>query len=111
MPGPQVRRAGGRPSSSWRGRTELNAFVIDIKDATGFISHDTGVPLAQEVGANGGAEDSRPARSSHATQEAGIYPIARIVVAKDPLLSEGRPDLAIQDVDGGVWVDQKGPFG
>ena len=28
-------------------------------------------------------------------KEAGIYPIARIVIAKDPLLIEGRPDLAI----------------
>jgi len=90
------------------GRTEVNAFVIDIKDATGFMSHTTGVPLAEQVGANG----ERRIRDLHGLlrrlKEAGIYPIARIVVAKDPLLSKARPDLAIQDVDGGVWVDQKG---
>jgi hypothetical protein len=39
-------------------------------------------------------------------KDAGIYPIARIVVAKDPLLTSGRPDLAIQDSAGGVWLDQ-----
>jgi hypothetical protein len=32
-------------------RTELNAFVIDIKDATGYVSFPTRVPLAREVGA------------------------------------------------------------
>jgi hypothetical protein len=29
-------------------------------------------------------------------------------VAKDPLLAEGRPDLAIQDTAGGAWLDQNG---
>ena len=32
-------------------RTEVNAFVIDIKDASGHVSHPTRVPLAQDVGA------------------------------------------------------------
>ena len=90
------------------GRTELNAFVIDIKDATGYISHRTRVPLAEEVGANGERRIRDLPGLLRRLKEAGIYPIARIVVAKDPLLSQGRPDLAIQDVDGGVWVDQKG---
>ena len=90
------------------GRTELNAFVIDIKDATGFISHDTRVRLAEEVGAKGERRIRDLPGLLRRLKEAGIYPIARIVVAKDPLLSKGRPDLAIQDIDGGVWVDQKG---
>jgi len=41
-------------------------------------------------------------------EEAGVYPIARIVVAKDPILSAARPDLAIQDSAGGPWLDPKG---
>jgi len=32
-------------------RTEVNSFVIDIKDVTGFVSHRTEVPLAREIGA------------------------------------------------------------
>lgn len=87
-------------------QTELNSFVIDIKDATGFVSHATEVPLAREVGAT---EEIRirdlPGLLAE-LREAGIYPIARIVVAKDPLLAEGRSDLAIQDSAGGVWLDQ-----
>jgi hypothetical protein len=86
----------------------VNSFVIDIKDATGFISHRTDVPLAHEVGAT---EEIRirdlPGMLAR-LREAGIYPIARIVVSKDPLLAEGRPDLAIQDSAGGVWIDQDG---
>ena len=87
-------------------RTELNSFVIDIKDATGFISHATSVSLAHEVGAT---EEIRirdlPGLLAR-LKEVGIYPIARIVVAKDPLIAEVRPDLAIQDSAGGVWQDQ-----
>ena len=87
-------------------RTEVNSFVIDIKDATGFISHATELPLAHEVGAT---EEIRirdlPGMLAR-LKEAGIYPIARIVVAKDPLLAKGRPDLAIQDSAGGAWLDQ-----
>jgi hypothetical protein len=87
-------------------RTELNAFVIDIKDATGYVSHDTRVPLAREVGADGEIRIRDLPGLLTRLQEAGIYPIARIVVAKDPILTEGRPDLAIQDSAGGVWLDQ-----
>jgi hypothetical protein len=87
-------------------RTEVNAFVIDIKDATGFVSHDTGVPLAREVGADGEIRIRDLPGLLDRLEEAGIYPIARIVVAKDPILTDQRPDLAIQDSAGGVWLDQ-----
>lgn len=89
-------------------RTEVNTFVIDIKDASGFVSHETRLPLALEVGAT---EEIRirdlPGLLRQLAREQ-VYPIARIVVAKDPILSLERPDLAIQDSAGGVWVDQKG---
>jgi hypothetical protein len=87
--------------------TEINAFVIDIKDATGYLSHVTSVPLAHEIGAT----ESRRIRDLAALldrlQTEQIYPIARIVVVKDPLLVAGRPELAVQDQEGGVWVDGK----
>lgn len=87
-------------------KTELNSVVIDIKDATGFISHVTEVPLAREVGATEEVRIRDLPGLLDRLEAAGIYPIARIVVAKDPLLSEGRPELAIQDSAGGVWLDQ-----
>jgi len=87
-------------------RTELNSFVIDIKDASGFISHTTEVPLAKEVGATGEIRIRDLPGLLRRLKDAGIYPIARIVVAKDPLLTKVRPDFAIQDSSGGVWLDQ-----
>jgi hypothetical protein len=89
--------------------TEINAFVIDIKESDTYLTHDsTGIALAKEIGA-----DTRPAStwlpalvdSLHAR---GIYTIARIVVFKDRMLAEKRPDMAIRHVNGGVWGDQHG---
>ncbi len=88
-------------------RTEINTFVIDIKDATGYISHRTEVPLAHEIGAT----EERRIRDLPALldrlEEEGIYPIARLVVVKDPILATFRPELAIQDTAGGTWIDSK----
>ena len=89
-------------------RTEINSFVIDIKDATGYVSHRTAVPLAREIGATG--EIRIPSMTWLLTQleEAGIYPIARIVIVKDPILAAAHPELAVQDTAGGTWADDNG---
>ena len=89
-------------------RTEVNAFVVDIKDASGFVSHSTAVPLAREVGATGEIRIPNLLALLWRLREAGVYPIARIVIVKDPVLVAGRPDLAVQDTAGGVWVDGSG---
>lgn len=88
-------------------RTEINSFVIDIKDASGYVSFNSRVPLARAVGATARARIRDLPALLAELEEAGIYPIARIVVAKDPILAEARPDLAIQDTAGGAWLDQK----
>lgn len=89
--------------------TEINAFVIDIKESDTYLVYDsTSIPLAKEIGA-----DQRPASrwlpalvdtlAAH-----HIYPIARIVVFKDRMLAEARPELAIRDLSGEVWKDGDG---
>ncbi|MGB1840518.1 MAG: putative glycoside hydrolase [Longimicrobiales bacterium] len=87
--------------------TEVNALVIDIKDATGFISHETDLELAREIGADGEIRIRDLPGLLDRLDEAGIYPIARIVVVKDPLLAAARPETAVQDTAGGVWIDSK----
>ena len=87
--------------------TEVNALVIDIKDATGFISHRTDVALAREIGADGEIRIRDLPGLLDRLDEAGVYPIARIVVVKDPLLAAARPQTAVQDTSGGVWMDSK----
>lgn len=89
-------------------RTEVNAFVIDIKDASGYVSHRTNVELAHQVGATGERRISDLPGLLDRLEAEGIYPIARIVIVKDPILTAYRPEYAIQDTAGGVWVDSKG---
>ena len=89
-------------------RTEINSFVIDIKDATGYVSHRTGVPLAGEIGATGEIRIPSMTWLLGQLEEAGIYPIARIVIVKDPLLAAAHPELAVRDTSGGVWKDNNG---
>jgi hypothetical protein len=88
--------------------TEINTFVVDIKEALGEVSHRTRVPLAGQVGA-----DRNPAIGDMSAllarlREHGIYPIARIVVFKDPLLAMARPEWSIVSADGTLWADDKG---
>lgn len=89
-------------------RTEVNALVIDVKDASGFVSHRTEVALAHEIGATREVRiPDLPALLDRLERE-GIYPIARIVIVRDPILAERRPELAVNDTAGGVWRDSKG---
>jgi hypothetical protein len=88
--------------------TEINSFVIDVKDDTGYLTYPSGVPLAIEVGANAMVRAPDAARRLALLRERGIHPIARIVVAKDPLLALRKPEWAIRDIDGGFWRDRLG---
>jgi hypothetical protein len=89
-------------------RTEVNTFVIDLKDASGYVSYATEVMMAREVGADQEIRIRDLVGLLERLQEAGIYPIARIVIVKDPLLIRARRDWAVQDTAGGVWVDSSG---
>ena len=88
-------------------RTEINTFVIDVKDATGIVSYPTSVPLAVGAGASG-ARIPQLDWLLGKLEEAGVMPVARIVIAKDPILAAARPELAVRDSAGGVWI---GPGG
>ena len=81
----------------------LNTFVIDVKER-GEVSYASRVPLVGQVGSARGYIPDLEA-VLQALRDHGIYPIARIVAFRDPVLAEARPDLAIRTVDGGVWLD------
>ena len=93
--------------------TEINALVIDVKDDRGFVLYRSSVPLAREIGADtadGHWMSRTRLRAALDTMAAhGIYPIARIVVAKDPLLAQKKLDLAIKrKSDLKPWLDKNG---
>jgi hypothetical protein len=89
--------------------TEINAFIIDIKESDTYLAYDkTQIPLALEIGA-----DERPATKwlpalIDTLNAHGIFSIARIVVFKDRMLAEKKPELAIRHANGSVWKDNKG---
>lgn len=87
-------------------QTEINSMVIDVKDDTGRISYLSRVPLAQSVSA--GYPKFDPEKTTKLLRDHNIYPIARIVVFKDPHLAQKRPDLAVKSANGGIWKDYKG---
>jgi hypothetical protein len=86
--------------------TEINALVVDVKDDTGCLLYESAVPTAREIGANRCLR-ARDARARLDTLRAhGIYAIARIVVAKDPLLAERKAAWSVRDVSGELWRDR-----
>ncbi len=89
-------------------RTELNAVVIDVKGDRGLIPYRTGVQTALEAGTQGPViiKDFDALLASLKAQ--GVYTIARIVVFKDNVLANHRPDLAVIDTrTGKPWVDNE----
>ena len=86
--------------------TEINALVVDVKDDTGCMLYESAVSTAKDVGANRCVR-TRSVRDRLDTLHAhGIHAIARIVVAKDPKLAEGKPGWSVRDVGGGLWRDR-----
>ena len=86
--------------------TELNAWVVDVKDEDGVRFHST-VPLAREA-SHWGSIPVRDLRCIVDTMKAhGIYPIARVVVFKDPRLSRARPDWSIKTPGAELWRDHQ----
>ena len=87
-------------------RTEINAFVIDVKDDTGYLTYRSQVSTAIEIGANTQRRAPDVQARLQVLREHGIHPIARIVVAKDPLLASRKPAWSVQHVNGGLWRDR-----
>lgn len=87
--------------------TDLNAMVIDIKEDMGHLTYvpkegselaklDIGQPFIKD-----------PRAVLERMEEKQIYPIARVVVFKDSILAEKKPELSF--VDGGsVWKNGRG---
>ncbi|HEX2953633.1 MAG TPA: putative glycoside hydrolase, partial [Bacillota bacterium] len=88
-------------------KTEVNSVVIDVKDDEGTLSYKSNVPLAVQTNA-GERKVSDIVALLKTLREHNIYPIARIVTFKDPHLAAARPDMAVQDKNGGYWKDRKG---
>ncbi|HEX8716655.1 MAG TPA: putative glycoside hydrolase [Gemmatimonadaceae bacterium] len=86
--------------------TEINAFVIDVKDEFG-LNFDSPDTLVSRNKGRGGTIPHLEALldTLHAHH---IMPIARIVVFKDSVAARLNPDHVIRQPDGTPWRDKKG---
>lgn len=99
--------------------SRMDTAVIDFKDATGRVHHDTAIAglEAQESGMFG---DGRALLQ--ALRDAGIHTVARIVCFNDPVFAVAHPERAIIDArerfhgrvweswgTGGAWLDPWDP--
>ena len=93
-------------------RTEVNALVIDVKDDRGLVLYPSGIELAREIGADtvNAMRLSRMRAVLDTMRAHDIYPIARIVVAKDPLLARAKSTWAVKRADppDKPWLDKNG---
>ncbi len=85
--------------------TEINAFVIDIKNDDGIVSYASKV---SEVEKNETFEKKYDPKALIKTlHDKGIYVIGRVVCFRDPAFSKKNPDRAVKNKDGGLWKEEK----
>jgi hypothetical protein len=90
-------------------RTELNSMVITVKDDFGRLAFDTDMPLGKKYGTispNLGIRDLDGLMAKLSKHR--IVPIARVVTFKDSTLAKKMPNMAIRDIDGGIFKDSLG---
>ena len=85
--------------------TEINAFVIDVKDEKGMRYR---TELAQQKQIGGEVTISNLKALVDTVEAHGVWTIARIVVFKDPMLSKAKPEWSIRNPSGGLWMDKAG---
>ena len=89
--------------------TEVNSFVIDVKDDMGYLTFATDNKVLVDKGivlANPPIEDIKALMDELC--EAGIYPIARVVAFKDNVIAKREPERAVKKLDGEIYTTSGG---
>ncbi|MFO7918509.1 MAG: putative glycoside hydrolase, partial [Anaerolineae bacterium] len=83
---------------------KLNGIVVDVKSDRARIAWPSELPVAQEVGAyQRGVVDLQAFVQE--CKERDIYTIARMVIFKDDLLAQERPEWAVKRESGEFYLD------
>jgi hypothetical protein len=86
--------------------TEINAFVIDIKDEFGLNYASADTMVQRNAGSAGTIGNLRALLDTLKAHQ--ILAIARIVVFKDSVTARVHPQWTIRTGTGGVWRDKQG---
>jgi hypothetical protein len=86
--------------------TEINAFVVDVKDEFGLNYHSADPSVSRNAGTMGKIRDMRALVDTLKAHH--ILPIARMVVFKDSVAARANPDHVIRKSDGSAWRDKQG---
>jgi hypothetical protein len=85
----------------------INTIQLDVKDENGEVAfHRLAPPLAKRVGSAMRYYD--PVKAAKQVHSEGLFLIGRVVCFEDPILSKGRPELAIRTSGGAVWQNHAG---
>ncbi|ANU10348.1 hypothetical protein A1A1_08694 [Planococcus antarcticus DSM 14505] len=87
--------------------TDLNTMVIDIKEDIGHLTYIPEESSALAELGMGKALIKDPRAMLERLEDKEIYPIARVVVFKDTVLAESKPELTFMDGDQ-VWKNNRG---
>lgn len=89
--------------------TEVNSFVIDVKNDGGFLTFETD---NEDLISKGVVLASPPIQNikeiMSALYENNIYPIARVVAFKDNVITKREPERAIKNLKGEVYTTSGG---
>ncbi|HEY4131755.1 MAG TPA: putative glycoside hydrolase, partial [Gemmatimonadaceae bacterium] len=85
--------------------TEINAFVIDMKDEFGLNYKTANPEFAKNAGTANKVANLQTLLDTLKAHK--ILPIARIVVFKDSVTARVRPEWTIRQKDGSIWRDKK----
>lgn len=88
--------------------TEINAFVIDVKNDDGIMAYKSNIAITNTVGSNSRSSIRDIDKLMSVLDKYDIYTIARVVTFKDRLFATNQPKHAMQLKSGGVWKDNKG---
>lgn len=86
--------------------TEINAFVIDVKDEFGLNFRSDDPVLQKNAGTQTKVANMKALVDT--LNAHGILPIARIVVFKDSVAARNNPNSTIRRADGSIWRDHEG---
>lgn len=85
--------------------TEINTFVIDVKDEKG-MRYKTALDLQKQFSREVTIANLKAMVDT--VEAHGVWTVARIVVFKDPELSQAKPDWSIRNPAGELWRDKAG---